>query len=154
VTDAPSENYFQAHAYKTFPPEVGPETVRWEEGEMLHHLPLNSVIWDPVPGSRVKAGTILVRGWAMGAEGDPVAKVELSADGGARWTEAQLTDQGGPWTWSFWSAPVTLGPGRHTLVVRATDAGGRVQPEVVDRIWNFKGYMNNAWHRVSVEAIG
>jgi sulfite oxidase len=40
VTDAPSENYFQAHAYKTFPPKSGRTRCRWEAGVMLHDLPL------------------------------------------------------------------------------------------------------------------
>ncbi|MEP7326270.1 MAG: molybdopterin-dependent oxidoreductase, partial [Gemmatimonadota bacterium] len=69
VTDAPSQNYFQAHAYKTFPPDIGPDTVRWEAGVMLHDLPLNSVIWDPLPGARVGAGNTTIRGWAMATGG-------------------------------------------------------------------------------------
>jgi sulfite oxidase len=152
VTDAPSENYFQAHAYKTFPPEIGPDTVRWEEGEMLHHLPLNAVIWDPIPGSAVERGKVTVRGWAMASGGEVVEKVEVSPDGGTRWVEAILTDQGNRWTWCFWSADLELSPGRQTIVARATDSSGQVQPDKVDGIWNFKGYMNNAWHRVPVEA--
>ena len=151
VTDAPSENYFQAHAYKTFPPEVGPDTVRWETGVMLHDLPINSVIWEPLPGARVPAGNVTIRGWAMTSHGDMVERVEISADGGRSWTPAELTERGNRWTWSFWEVQVQLNPGRHTIVARATDSAGQVQPEQVDRIWNFKGYMNNAWHRVDVE---
>jgi sulfite oxidase len=153
VTDAPSENYFQAHAYKTFPPDVGPQTVRWEDGFMLHDLPLNSVIWDPVPGSSVPAGEVTVRGWAMANRGEVIAKVELSADGGRTWQTAELTERGNRWTWNFWAATVTLPKGSHTLIARATDSAGNTQPESVDQLWNFKGYMNNAWHRVDVEAV-
>lgn len=153
VTRAPSENYFQAHAYKTFPPEVGPDTVNWETGFMLHHLPLNSVIWDPLPGARIPAGANTVSGWAMASGGDTVEQVEVSTDGGRTWIQAEFTERGNRWTWSLWSVHLTLPAGRHTLVARATDSGGQVQPEKVDGIWNFKGYMNNAWHRVPVEAI-
>jgi sulfite oxidase len=153
VTDAPSENYFQAHAYKMFPPEVGPANVRWEDGIMLHDLPLNSVIWEPLPGSTVPAGEMMLRGWAMATGGASVATVEVSIDDGRTWERAELTEQGNRWTWSFWALPVTLPQGRHTLIVRATDSAGTRQPESVDRLWNFKGYMNNAWHRVSVEAV-
>jgi sulfite oxidase len=150
VTDAPSENYFQAHAYKTFPPDVGPETVRWDQGVMLHHLPLNSLIWEPLPGATVRAGDVPVRGWAMASEGATIERVELSADGGRTWRLTELTERGGPWTWCFWSATVRLGPGRHELVVRASDSSGRTQPESVNGLWNFKGYMNNAWHRAEI----
>lgn len=153
VTDAPSANYFQAHAYKTFPPEIGPETVRWEDGFMLHDLPLNSVIWEPLGGSTVPAGEVTVRGWAMASGGEMIERVELSADGGRSWQVAELTEQGNRWTWSYWAARVSLPRGRHTVMVRATDSAGRMQPEKVDQLWNFKGYMNNAWHRVPVEAV-
>jgi sulfite oxidase len=153
VTDAPSSNYFQAHAYKTFPPDIGPETVRWETGVMLHDLPLNSVIWEPLPPAVVPAGELTVRGWAMAAGGDTVARVELSSDNGRSWITADLTEPGDRWTWSFWAARLVLAPGRHTIVVRATDSAGRIQPEGVEHLWNFKGYMNNAWHRVQVEAV-
>jgi sulfite oxidase len=151
VTDAPSENYFQAHAYRLFPPEVGPENVRWEAGFMLHDLPLNAVIWEPLPGARLTAGESRVRGWAMASGGNLVEKVEVSADGGRSWIPAEFTERGTRWTWSLWSARVALVPGRHTLVARATDSAGNVQPSGVEGIWNFKGYMNNAWHRVTVE---
>lgn len=153
VTDAPSENYFQAHAYKTFPPEIGPQTVNWKEGVMLHHLPLNSVIWEPLIGSTVRAGEVTVRGWAMAAGGKTIRKVEVSSDNGQTWQEAALTEQGSRWTWVFWTHTVKLPRGRHTIVARATDSAGVLQPESVAPLWNFKGYMNNAWHRVSVEAV-
>lgn len=153
LTDAPSENYFQAHAYKTFPPEIGPQTVNWKEGFMLHDLPLNSVIWEPLVGSQVAAGDVTVRGWAMATGGETIRKVEVSSDDGKTWQEAALTEQGSRWTWSFWAHTVKLARGRHTLIARATDSAGRMQPESVAPLWNFKGYMNNAWHRVDVEAI-
>jgi sulfite oxidase len=153
VTDAPSENYFQAHAYKTFPPEIGPQTVRWEDGFMLHDLPLNSVIWEPLPGSTVAAGKVMVRGWAMATGGEMIQMVELSPDGGRTWQKAELTEQGSRWTWCFWAGTVNLARGKHTLLVRATDSAGRQQPEQVGPLWNFKGYMNNAWHRVELDAI-
>lgn len=153
VTDAPSENYFQAHAYKTFPPEVGPDTVRWEDGFMLHDLPLNSVIWEPLPGATVVAGMVTIRGWAMASGGEVVERVEVSSNGGRTWIPADFTERENPWTWSFWTVRLPLAAGRHTIMARATDSEGRVQPDKVDHIWNFKGYMNNAWHRIDVDIV-
>ena len=120
---------------------------------MLHDLPLNSVIWEPLPGSTVPAGAVTVRGWAMATGGEVINKVELSPDGGRTWQIAELTERGNQWTWSFWSGTVNLARGKHTLIARATDSAGRLQPELVGPLWNFKGYMNNAWHRVEVEAV-
>jgi sulfite oxidase len=45
---------------------------------------------------------------------------------------------------------MTLDPGAHQLIVRAWDSAGCTQPEDVRQVWNWKGYVNNAWHRVNV----
>ena len=36
------------------------------------------------------------------------------------------------------------------LIARATDSAGRSMPERGN--WNFKGYLYNGWHRITVEA--
>jgi len=47
-----------------------------------------------------------------------------------------------------------LQAGRHQLVVRAMDTAANTQPSETMQVWNFKGYANNAWHRVEVEVGG
>jgi sulfite oxidase len=79
-----------------------------------------------------------------------VERVEVTADGGRRWQAAQLDDGEGAWTWRFWQVELDLPAGEVELAVRAWDSGANTQPERVDQVWNFKGYMNNAWHRVKV----
>src|SRR5438270_191922 len=44
LQEAPSDNYFQATAYRLFPAAVRPETVVWETGMMLGESPVNSAI--------------------------------------------------------------------------------------------------------------
>jgi DMSO/TMAO reductase YedYZ molybdopterin-dependent catalytic subunit len=71
-------------------------------------------------------GTHVVGGaaWTQGK----VAKVELKIDDG-EWTTAELTEQKGPHTWAFWQHEWKgAKEGEHTLVSRATDEQGRVQP--------------------------
>ncbi|HEY9014241.1 MAG TPA: hypothetical protein VIM84_04150, partial [Gemmatimonadales bacterium] len=77
--------------------------------------------------------------------------VELSLDG-REWIAARIFPQQSAWAWTFWEAFVELDSGRHTLAVRATDSSGATQPESVDDTWNVKGYNNNAWHRIVVQA--
>jgi sulfite oxidase len=91
----------------------------------------------------------LVQGYAITGEAPPVQRVEISLDGGATWTAAGVKDSG-RWSWCFWKATVNLPPGDREIVVRAWDAAGRTQPADVRPLWNFKGYANNAWHRVHV----
>ena len=73
---------------------------------------------------------------------------------GTSWQVATLADDQGPWAWRLWSAEIELPAGRHQIVARAFDSAGQTQPSDVGQVWNFKGYMNNAWSRVAVEAVG
>ena len=80
-------------------------------------------------------------------------RVELSTDGGRTWLGTALAGAAEPWAWQLWRAEVLLAAGQHQLVVRAQDDGGHTQPRELLQVWNFKGYMNNAWHRVEL-AVG
>jgi sulfite oxidase len=52
--------------------------------------------------------------------------------------------------WCFWEATCSLSPGSHELVVRTFDTAGHTQPMHLADVWNFKGYVNNACHRVKI----
>lgn len=148
----PSPNYFQSKAYR-FQRERNPLDPRdVSGGTALSGVPLNAVIAQPGPNQVVASGRVEVRGWAMGSAGRQLTSIELSSNAGADWMEAQIVDGGEPWGWTLWRAQVELGPGNHTLAVRATDCSGASQPESVRATWNVKGYSNNAWHRVQVRA--
>lgn len=149
----PSANYFQAHAYKLFPPDVRPETADWSQGQMLGALSVNAVICRPTEGEVIPAGVVLVQGYAIAGDGQRIERVELSADGATTWIQAKLAAEDQPGVWRFWEARLDLAAGEHQLIARAWDSAGHTQPEDASSIWNFKGYMNNAWHRVQF-AVG
>lgn len=74
----------------------------------------------------------LVRGVAY-AGLNPVARVEISLDGGRSWRQAQIDRRVGPYAWVLWSYSWrNPAPGNYTLTVRAVDANGAGQP-VVDQ---------------------
>ena len=146
----PSDNYFQAVAYQHFPPDVDATTAVEGTGRMLDELFVSAAICVPAAGASLPAGPTTVSGYAVGQGGRPVERIEVSADGGQTWTEAALRGVRRQWTWQFWSATVQLAPGWQTLIARAIDSGGHSQPAEVSATWNYKGYMNNAWHRVEV----
>jgi len=148
----PSDNFYQARSYKSFPPDVTAGEAVWERGTTLEEVAINSVICRPLDGERVSAGSVRISGYAIGKGGRAIRRVELSTNAGATWTTADLVGKSEPWRWNLWQARVELGAGRHALVARATDEDGNAQPERGDALWNFKGYMWNAWHRVAVEA--
>lgn len=150
VQQTPSANYYQARAYRLFPPEATAATANWQQAPMLGPIGLNAVICVPAPGQLLSSGAVLVQGHAIASDGAQVTSVEVSPDGGATWQNARLTDEAGRWAWRFWEATLDLAPGPHQLVARAWDSSGAAQPTDARQVWNFKGYMNNAWHRLQI----
>jgi sulfite oxidase len=150
VQDEPSQNYFQSHAYRLFAPHLSPETVEWEEGVMLGEMNVTSVICSHDENERIPAGIVTVQGYAI-TGGREIARVDVSCDGGQSWVQAELFNDSSCWAWTLWKANFELIPGNYQLVVRAMDASANTQPQDVSQVWNFKGYMNNAWHRVNIE---
>jgi len=150
VSDHPSENNFVARDYKMFPPEATPETVKPEQFGPIYEMVLGSAICSPRAGDQVTAGRITVRGYAVppGEAGASVARVEVSSDDGKTWTPARFQGTRSDFAWQLWEAQVNVPGGPSTLVVRATDSKGRTQPEQAS--WNFKGYLNDSWHRVQI----
>ncbi|MDP9315184.1 MAG: molybdopterin-dependent oxidoreductase [Chloroflexota bacterium] len=55
-----------------------------------------------------------------------IRKVEVQIDG-ADWAEARLKEASSDITWRLWRYDWSATPGKHTLVVRATDGNGEVQ---------------------------
>ena len=153
VQAEPSTNHFQRVAYRLTPGRPG-DPLPAAPGPMLGDLDLNSAITDPLPGTRLAPGAVRVRGWAVAGGGACVERVELSADGGATWRPCRFLDPADPWAWRRWEAEVELPAGDAMLTVRAFDDAGAGQPADRGRVWNRKGYMNNAWHRVPVRVGG
>lgn len=150
IDDRPSDNYFQQNDYKLLPFGTHPDEADWSVGVMLGELPVNSAILVPAEGARLAAGRHVVTGYATAGGGRTVGRVDVSSDGGRTWRKAEL-DGRGPWSWSLWSAELSFAPGPAEIVVRAWDSAAQTQPERLETVWNLKGYMNNAWHRVAVE---
>jgi len=149
IEDQPSDNYFQQNDYKLLPIGVSAEDAERGVGVMLGELPVNSALLTPLDGAELQSGEVMVRGYAVAGNGRTVGRVDVSADGGATWQKATLDAHSG-WTWTLWRAGLLLAPGPAELVVRAWDSAAQTQPERLETVWNAKGYMNNAWHRVTV----
>ena len=154
VQDHPSHNHFQAHDYKIFPPNVTEHNVNWTDGTMLNEHATHAAILSPGAGQKTGKGKTTVHGYALAAGNAVITRVELSMDGGETWQDAVFDSAPRQWVWARWSCQIGLAAGEHTLIVRAHDSDGYVQPQHPAEIWNFRGYQNNAWHHVKVEAVG
>jgi sulfite oxidase len=153
VQTDPSMNYFQARTYRLFPSHVRSETSTGEHGMALGELPVNAVICSPRDGEAVR-GRLRARGYAITGGTRRIERVELSLDGGRSFASATLLDGGDPGGWRLWEAELEVEAGPGELVARAWDSSATTQPEDPARIWNLKGYVGNAWHRVRFTADG
>jgi sulfite oxidase len=151
LQEAESENHFQRRAYRLFPPDEDGSTADWDARASIEDFPVSAVITRPAAGETFAAGAVRLVGYAITGGGRRILSVEVSADDGASWAPARVSEEGNEWTWRFWEAELTLPPGRHVLAARATDEAGG-QPADVASVWNWKGYLNNSWHRVRVVA--
>ncbi len=151
VRDTPSTNPIQDKDYKLLPPDIrSPDAIDWSRGETINEMPLNSAICEPAADAVLQRGPNVLRGWAV-ASGRPIRRVDVSSDGGVSWRQAGLeTEPAAPASWTLWSLTVDLPPGRHELVVRAWDGAGQTQPSRPDDVWNVKGYLSTAMHRIAV----
>ncbi len=146
----PWAGYFQDVAYRLVPAEGTPGP---GVGMPLGLVALNSEILCPRDGDTVPAGPFEVRGYAFAGGDRYVARVDVSIDAGASWTQADLLDDLGRWAWRHWRITVVLSPGAHEVLVRAWDSSAATQPEEDATLWNPKGYVNNARPRISVRAV-
>ncbi len=96
----------------------------------------------------VDSGELVLEGRAWSGRA-PIARVEVSVDGGETWADAALErDFSDTYAWCRWAFSWTAAPGDHVLCSRATDETGDTQP--LEPEWNLGGYENNAVQRVHV----
>ena len=145
----PQTGFFMDVAYR-YPRTPGAPGVALRPDEMtpVTELFVKSSFAE-VPGRARLGSSVLLRGFAFSGAPD-ITRVEISDDDGASWKEATLDPRHDPWAWRQWSHRWTPArTGTHTLLARATDSRGSVQPR--NPVWNQSGYFWNGWHAVTVE---
>jgi sulfite oxidase len=147
VRARPWQGYFQHVVYRLLPEDGRPGP---GAGMPLGLIALNADVLAPADGETVPAGAVEVRGYAFAGGERHVARVDVSLDGGASWSQAELLEDLGRWAWRHWRIIVELAEGEHEILVRAWDSSAATQPEDEAALWNPKGYVNNARPRVRV----
>lgn len=113
-------------------------------------MPVKSVITSLAPDEQIESGAYAIAGVAWSGQG-AVTGIEVSTDNGESWQEAEITEEAGELSWVRFEYAWEAEPGDTTLLSRATDATGDVQPDNVEDIpWNAKGYQMNAVYPVAV----
>ncbi len=152
VATEPSDNHIQQRDYRLLPPDETADPPDWSRGITIDEMPVNAAICVPAPSATLPCGPTRVAGWAM-ASSRPVVRVDVSPDGGRHWRQASLRHGASSWSWTLWEIALDLPRGGHELVVRAWDSAGQTQPASPAEVWNIKGYLSAAWHRIRITAI-
>ena len=141
LIDTGFEGYFQTYKY-VMDDGLGAT-------EPLTSMGVKSLICSPSDGDTLEAGaSVCVNGMAWSG-GERIAKVEVSADGGATWRDAEIVGPSERYAWQLWRIAWTPeAPGEYALMSRAVDAAGSVQP--MRSRWNRLGYMVNGVRPVNV----
>ncbi|KAA0708075.1 Sulfite oxidase, mitochondrial [Triplophysa tibetana] len=166
VSDEESKSHWQQNDYKGFSPGTDWDTVDFKSAPAIQELPIQSAITHPAEGMSVdsNAGEVTVKGYAWSGGGREVLRVDVSVDGGNTWHVAKLrtSDEHNPalppspgraWAWKLWEIDIPLPDKAQELqiVCKAVDSSYNVQPESSAPIWNLRGVLSNAWHRVKVK---
>ena len=140
----PSKNLFHAHAYRLFPSGASSASADWEHALELGELSVNSCIC----AIEDVSNGLLVKGYATAGGNRHVVRVDIGYGEPLKWREASFQDPPEPGIWRRWQALIPKLLVGELICARAWDCAANTQPEDPESVWNFKGYMNNAWHRV------
>ena len=156
-----SSSQWQQRDYKCFGPNIKQTDVcgeDWEAAQAIQETPVQSAITNILKANGNNRTT--VQGFAFSGGGRAIVRVDVSADGGKTWKQADLIHDKAKgsrrWAWTMWSidwATDEVKSGQETeFVVKATDEAYNTQPESFDSTWNFRGLCANAWDRRSAPA--
>jgi len=153
ISDEESTSQWQRRDYKSFGPNVG-DKPDWSTAPSIQEMPVTSAITRVARGDRGE-GPLRVEGYAYSGGGREIVRVDVSMDGGESWGQARLVDDEArgsrAWCWKRWRYEGTPGgEGKAEVVVKATDESYNTQPEGYGGIWNARGNLSCAWHRVDV----
>ncbi|XP_045468976.1 sulfite oxidase, mitochondrial-like isoform X2 [Harmonia axyridis] len=147
--------------YKSFSPNVSYENLDWNLSPPVDELPVISAICEPVNGgtANVSNGKINVKGYAFSGGGQKILRVDVSSDQGVTWHTAEFTYQDPikpprHYSWSLWCCDVPVPKGKNCEIwVKAVDSFNNTQPEKFEHIWNLRGVICNAYHKIKVNLV-
>ncbi|MBA8733396.1 molybdopterin-dependent oxidoreductase [Chromobacterium violaceum] len=152
VLDHMFDGWFASQAY-TVPdtPDNGvPPGTKPDRTARLTRMKVRSFITHPAHGDAIAApdGRLALRGIAFDG-GSGIRRVEVSADGGDSWRQAELGPDIGRFAFRPWTLTLDgVKPGPLALMARAAANDGQRQP--LRQPWNPGGYARNVAERVEI----
>jgi sulfite oxidase len=154
-----SSCHWQQNDYKGFHSSIDWHNVDFKCVPAIMELPVQSAICEPIGETELEedADEVTVKGYAYSGGGRGIVRVDVSIDGGKTWNAAVLNQPKQPlyktFAWTFWEATLPIPEnhdGKVKIICKAVDTSYNVQPDNVEGIWNLRGVLSNAWHRIQV----
>jgi len=150
VLDHEFEGFWMKTAYRHPTHHVEPGAAV-DPSELVSVTDLNVKSVIAMPGNWAKPGRVRISGTAW-SNGSPVTKVDISVDGGNTWKPAKLGKDQSRYAWRLWELDWQAPAGKHTLIARATNAAGQMQP--LREEWNPSGYLWNVAQPMEIVVSG
>lgn len=163
ISDVESDSHWQQNDYKGFNPSVDWDTVDFSKSPAIQNMPVTSAICYPEINKKIKLdknGFITAKGYAWSGGGNKIVRVDITTDGGQTWHDAELIEQndeqnaiGRNWGWTLWTAKIRVPDNLNEIEIwsKAVDSNYNVQPETFKNVWNLRGVLSNAYHRVKFQ---
>lgn len=160
VSHDESSSHWHQKDYRSFNASKTWETADFASAPPIYSLPVTSAICDPAHGDTVpvRNGSVEIRGYAYSGGGAKILRVDISPDCGKTWVQAEemQSDDAPPqqhYGWTLWTAriPVQKGQKELELWAKATDSNFNTQPERFEDIWNIRGVLSNAYHKIKIQ---
>lgn len=164
VSEDESSSQWQQRDYKCFGPNVGGNP-DWSTAPAIQETPVQSAITslrDVSSHSQadrnylqvygLEEDSVAVEGYSFSGGGRRIVRVDVSADGGRTWHQAELLSDKGKgvkaWAWTRWRWVVPRQQAGRCFVVKAVDEAYNTQPDDYESNYNFRGNLTSSWHRV------
>ncbi|KAL8961985.1 MAG: hypothetical protein Q9193_001548 [Seirophora villosa] len=169
VSDEESPSQWQRRDYKCFGPNIITNDPDWDSAPAIQETPVQSAITslrDITPHSPadskllqvygLEQDSIAVEGYSFSGGGRRIVRVDVSADDGRNWHQAELLPGDGKgaksWAWTRWRWVLPRSQAGRCFVVKAVDEAYNTQAGEYEANYNFRGNLTSSWHRVGYRA--
>lgn len=163
VSDEESQSQWQRRDYKCFGPNEGTKP-DWDAAVAIQETPVQSAVTslrDVTSDDRamlevygLEEDSVALEGYAFAGGGRRIVRVDVSADNGHTWSQAELLavpaeSMGAKaWAWQRWRFAIPKRQVGRWFLVKAIDEAYNSQPDSFEPQYNFRGNLACAWQRV------
>ncbi|KAL8704806.1 MAG: hypothetical protein Q9201_002038 [Fulgogasparrea decipioides] len=169
LSDEESPSQWQRRDYKCFGPNVGSSNVDWDSAPAIQETPVQSAITSLRDISShssqdskllqvygLEEDSIAVEGYSYAGGGRKIIRVDVSADDGRNWHQAELladeSKGAKKWAWTRWRWVLPRQQAGRCFIVKAVDEAYNTQAGEYEPNYNFRGNLTSSWHRVGYRA--